>query len=525
MLDPILCLGLYESSNQLAGSDFASVRHLIPECEEWVAKFPHFRLDGVQIRPLPVNSRGQPQQWPVTATQQSRFSDHHLNAPPPTNRRFIRLPETSRVSRTPLDLQNVSRLNLPGSVLHQGKLSLTTVILDILARSPLVIQGQRIQTLPLVNTTTWLNRSRVSRVASRAQVGAANARSPHPSNNKTFLSTLPENLLATASHETLAKVTNESKRSLYSIGQWGSQTVKAPENRVMMQSPQFAVYMGSRTAKSRDGLVRKEALTQALAVIVLNEALAVLETPAAVAKLDDIPAATGKLTKSHLTPNSKEFDNGRGTRLALSPDPASSTRTRSPPRLQDRKSPGRPVNFVLSGKSFTSTSDLSSSASTTPAFLISTKKKNNAKLSITWPTRLDAKISPKPHLGSTRTSPTPSGRLNTFCGRNTLQTGSTLPPITINRKNPQVALHQSRRSVNETPRLPSIFSTAANHPDGEDNGTNYHYSAKVSLHGGSNQTAVLEHLSHLREPLNIEGPPHYEMNVRRNHSCVTKVSS
>ncbi|KAL5967022.1 hypothetical protein TSMEX_005290, partial [Taenia solium] len=160
--------GLYESSNQLASSDFASVKHLIPECEEWVAKFPHFRLDGVQIRPLPVNSRGQPQQWLVTATQQCRLSDHHLNAPPPTNRRFIRLPGTSRVSRTPLDLQNASRLYLPG------------------------------------------------------------------------------------------------KRSLYSIRQWESQTVKAPENRVMMQSPQCAVYMGSRTAKSRDGLVRKEALTQAL---------------------------------------------------------------------------------------------------------------------------------------------------------------------------------------------------------------------------------------------------------------------
>lgn len=182
------------------------------------------------------------------------------------------------------------------------------------------------------------------------------------------------------------------------------------------------------------------------------------------------------------------------------------------------------MNFVLSGKSFTSTSDLSNLATTASAF-ISTTKKSNAKFSITWPTRLGSKISPKPLLDCTRTSPTPSGRSNTPGGRNKLQTGPTLPPIAINRTKPQVMPRQFRRPGNETPRLPSIFPIASNHPDGEDNETNCHYSAKVLLHGRSNQTAVLEHLSHLREPLNNESLPHHEMNVRRNHSCVTKVSS
>lgn len=111
----LLCeLGLCESSNQLTSSDFASVKHLIPECEEWVSKFPHFRLHGVQIRPLPMNSRGQPQQWQATTTQQSRLSDPYLDAPPLTTRRFTRLPETNRVSQIPLDLQNVSHLYPPG---------------------------------------------------------------------------------------------------------------------------------------------------------------------------------------------------------------------------------------------------------------------------------------------------------------------------------------------------------------------------------------------------------------------------
>lgn len=190
------------------------------------------------------------------------------------------------------------------SVLHPGMLPLTNVVLGIFTRSPLVIQGQRIQTPPSVNTTTWLNRSRVGRVVSRTPVGAANARFPHPT-NKTFLSTLPENSLANAPHEAATRLTNKSwvfrlnsrnwvencyqywltnwaplwrKKSLYSVRQWGSQTVKAPENRIMMRTPQCAVYMGSRTAESQDGLTRKEALTRALVVIILNETLAVLET-------------------------------------------------------------------------------------------------------------------------------------------------------------------------------------------------------------------------------------------------------
>ncbi|VDL64011.1 unnamed protein product, partial [Hymenolepis diminuta] len=32
-------------------SDLISVRNLLPECEEWASKFPHFRLNGLQIRP------------------------------------------------------------------------------------------------------------------------------------------------------------------------------------------------------------------------------------------------------------------------------------------------------------------------------------------------------------------------------------------------------------------------------------------------------------------------------------------
>ncbi|KAL5107469.1 hypothetical protein TcWFU_002610 [Taenia crassiceps] len=490
--------GLCESPNQLTSSDFASVKHLIPECEEWVAKFPHFRLHGVQIRPHPVKSRGQPQQWESTMTQQSGLSDPHFDASMLTTRRFNRLPEASRVSQTPLNLQNVSRLYLSGS--------------------NLVIQGQRIQALPSVNTTTWLNRSRVSRMASRTQVGAANARFPQSDNSRTFLSTLPENPPAVTPHRNATRLTNKSKKSLYSVRQWESQTFKAPENRVIVRPPQCAAYMGSRTTKSQDGLMRKEALTQTLVVIILNEVLAVLKAPSP-ENLQDSPAAA-KLTKSFLTLNEKEFESGGGARMAISPDLKSSTKTRSPSRLQDRTSPECPVDFVLSGKSFSSTSDLSNLSSTTPAF-ISISKKSNTKFSVTWPNRPDSKISPT-LFDSTRTSPIPSGCSNTSGGQNKLQNGSTLPPITINRTNLQVIPRQFRRPDNETPRLPSIFSTTAKHPDGEDNGANYHYSAKVSLHGRSNQTAVLEHLSQLREALNNESLPHHEMNMRRNHSCVTK---
>nr|CDS19482.1 protein FAM149 [Echinococcus granulosus] len=475
--------GLCGPSKRLASSDFASVKHLIPECEEWVAKFPHFRLHGVQIQPPLMNSRRQPQQWQPMVGQQIRPPDHRLDAPPPTMRRFTRSPETIRAPQIPLDLQNVPRLCLPAS--------------------PLVIQGQKIQTSSSVNTTTWLNRSRVSRVASRTQVGAAHARFLHPNNGRTPLLTLPEHALTTTPYEAVTRLAAKSKKPLYSVRQWGSQVVKAPENQVMTRSPQCAVYMGSRTAKSHDGMMSKEALTQALVEIILNEVLGALDNGmSASEKLKDSFAVTAKLSKSLVTLNSKELENEGGSRRAMSPNPPSSTKTPSPSRLQDR-------NFAIA-------------ASTSS---ISTTESRNTKFSITWPIRPDYKSSLKCLLDPIRTSPTIYGRSNTPSGRNRLQTGSTLPPIMINRPNLQLMSRHFRRPGNDASRLPSIFPTAVNYPDGEDSETNYHCSAKVSLHGGSNQTAVLGHLSHLREPLNSERLSQHQMDVRQNHSCATKVTS
>ncbi|CDS37539.1 protein FAM149 [Echinococcus multilocularis] len=466
--------GLCGPSKRLESSDFASVKHLMSECEEWVEKFPHFRLHGVQIQPPLVNSRRQPQQWQPTVGQQIRPPDHHLDAPPPTMRRFTRSPETIRAPQIPLDLQNVSCLRLPAS--------------------PLVIRGQKIRTSSSVNTTTWLNRSRVSRVASRTQVGAAHVRFPHPNNGRTPLSTLPE--------QAVTRLAAKSKKSLYSVRQWGSQVVKAPENQVMTRSPQCAVYMGSRTAKSHDGMMSKEALTQALVEIILNEVLEVLENGmSASEKLKDSFAVTAKLSKSLVTLNSKELENEGGSRRAMSPNLPSSTKTPSPSQLQDR-------NFAIAA----------------PTSSISTTESRNTKFSITWPIRPDYKSSPKRLLDPIRTSPIIYGRSNTPGGRNRLQTGSTLPPIMINRPIRQLMSRHFRRPGNDASRLPSIFPTAVNYPDGEDSETNYHCFAKVSLHGRSNQTAVLGHLSHLREPLNSERLSH-QMNVRRNHSCATKITS
>ena len=196
-------------------------------------------------------------------------------------------------------------------------------------------------------------------------------------------------------------------------------------------------------------------------------------------------------------------------------------------KLASRKSPESPTSLILSGKSFLLATTLGVSSSTT--FSSSTLSLNsggrNVKLSSTLPLYIDYKNSLKTQLEAKRASLTNHVRSHTPDAKSRLQTSSILPPIgmgktTIPVTSQVVSRQQLRRLGNEVNHLPSIFPDSAGCE-----GTNYHYSAKLSLlTGGGGQTSVCEHSSRLRDPLNTERQLQHEMNVLKTQSHSTKVS-
>ncbi|KAM7532768.1 hypothetical protein Aperf_G00000129570 [Anoplocephala perfoliata] len=158
------------SSTHPAGIDLNSVWNLLPECEEWASRFPHFRLHGIQIRPPPPP---QPLSPPLTNQRSSLYQQYLQNRPSRQPRQIFRSPEVNKVSQV--------KINQQGSTQGQQ------------FGSALVVQGQRIPT-PMNATTTWLNRSRVNRSRARFPAGTPNTRAPTDlvNSNRNLLSTLPE---------------------------------------------------------------------------------------------------------------------------------------------------------------------------------------------------------------------------------------------------------------------------------------------------------------------------------------------
>uniref|UniRef100_A0A5K3FDY5 DUF3719 domain-containing protein n=1 Tax=Mesocestoides corti TaxID=53468 RepID=A0A5K3FDY5_MESCO len=516
---------LFSESSQVGSvkegiPDIKLVKHLMHECKEWAAKFPHFRIQGVHLK-LP-HERRSCQIYPNKLTEVSGDSAK----PSLMARKTPRSPEVSRTIPSIPDSQNASYLRLPSS--------------------SLLVQGQQLLTPTPGDNVKWPNRSRIGRLtvpfkANNRQgnqlVHAApqsrlNARSPRL--NKPLSILLEEK--PTISHDREMKRTQKnSKGSLCPAthgvlqhGSYGTVQSRTTADAIFgAQSPQKAIYMGSRAAELSETLSiadnhavsYKEALSQALVELLLNDTLHALKNAEASKLLADNMSSTSKLpltVSSNLIKSLPTLDPGvternSETHQTLTPIYFNSTKTPPPSQLRER-SPNSNQNFLLSGRSCHPQMDGVGLAATGSSFGASITKLSDASGNT---------YSQNSHSEPTTGFPATNGR------KSTVRTRHTLPPIAPSKTTPQIARQRSRTSsgVNWLPPLFPTTTALGNVCTGSD--ANFYYSTQLSLRG-VNREAAVEHSSLLRGPKANEttpAPSHHALSVHQNQKCITKLSS
>nr|CDS26133.1 protein FAM149 [Hymenolepis microstoma] len=444
-----------QSSAQPTSSGLMLVRNLLPECEEWASKFPHFRLRGLQIHP--------PQPSPLLTKQQKTLYQQYLQ-----NRSLGHQPEVSKRFTKSSDANALPRLQADLTVGQQ-------------LTSSLMVQGQKI---PIPNTS-WLPQTRMNRRAPKTRISSMNTWIPSNLANHTRgnLSTLHED----TGLETTRSM-NKLTSPLRSTSQWTNSNVR-------VKSLHRGEGMGTRVTKHHESPTNKELLSETLVEMLLNEALAALEKSTSNTKptLDGSQIAVANLSThlSNLSPREIESE-GKTTRLSMTPDQHISAKT-TPPLISRNRSPEPRESLTLSGKSFyfQKNSAISSFSS-----LALKNASRDAKFSITWPLRPDIGRSSDSRLNSSQISPTNCRHVNTRVSeKKRPQTNSALPPIVLSRTAPSTFGPQQRRRLggNEVTRLPSIYSS-----NSEQN-KSIHHSAKLTLYhrGSGNQTTLVQHSSTL----------------------------